>query len=50
MYNYHPKHKKKENSKNFVIFYGKLRPKGEKMPEKMGDLFISKPNTSRFGH
>ena len=32
-----PNHIQKENFKNFVIYHGKLRPKGQKKPEKSGD-------------
>ena len=40
----------KENAKNFAFFCKKWRPQGEKMLEKWGFFFVSKPHTSPFEH
>ena len=46
-------HMQKENFWNFVIYYGKLRPKGQKKPEKSGDpvpVYSAHPSKSCHGH
>ena len=46
MFRYQANRNQKENLTNSVIFYGKWRPKGEKMPEKLGETFISANRTA----
>ena len=46
-------HIQKENFWNFVIYYGKLRLKGQKKPEKSGDpvpVYSAHPSKSCHGH
>ena len=47
---YHRNQNQKENCKILVINHKKQKLKGEKKLEKLGVLFVSKPNTSHFGH
>ena len=40
-----PDHIKKENLQKILIYYGKLRPKGQKIPGKSGDPLPIIPST-----